>query len=808
MNRFVLIMCALASCAFQDPGASSTEDMGWPRTYESDGNTVVLYQPQIDRWDRFESIEARLVLSVLQQGQKRRIYGILELTASTEVNRNDNSVLLHDVKRTIAFPDIDEVEANKLIDISKKAIPDRTSMVVSLDRLITYLKVADIQTHEVEVNLEPPPIFYSDKPALLIMFMGEPIFKPIENTKLLFASNTNWDVFLELGSNRYYLLWNESWLTSSDPSAKVWQPVKTLPPAFTKLPDQENWKDVKKHIPGKPVPVVPAVFVSHEPAELIVTEGTPELTPIPGTDLLFAVNTESNLFLHKTDSNYYFLVAGRWFRAKSLTGPWTAATKDLPSTFAQIPADHPAGRLRASIPGTEEAQEAVILASVPQKATVKRSELKLTVVYDGDPTFSSIKGSEGVLYSANTTSTVLKVKGLYYCCENGVWFVSFNPTGPWTICDSVAKEIYTIPSTSPYHNVTYVYVYESTPQVVVVGYTSGYHGAYVSNGLLVFGAGMALGYALADHHHDHWYSWHYHPSHYSYGCGAHFNYYRGGYVRAGRYYGPYGGAGYAARYNPVTGGYARGGYAYGPYGGVGSARAYNPVTGARARAGFVSTPNGWAARGSAYNPRTGRGAATSQRKTPYGSWGRSAVSNGSDWAKFGHRSGRAGVTGGFETSSGAKGVVHRGKSGWTYAGKSASGDVYAGRNGKVYRREGNQGWSTHSNRNQNWSHANMDRTPDRSSPGVSDRRPAATNRSSGSRARTGETARPSQRSTRTQQTNRATHSNSRSSLSNRDVSRQLQRDSRSRARGNKRSSRRSSMSRSRSAPRSRGRRGR
>ena len=48
------------------------------------------------------------------------------------------------------------------------------------------------------------------------------------------------------------------------------------------------------------------------------------------TDLLYISNTESDLFLHTKDRQYYLLVAGRWFRTKQLTGPWSAATLDLP----------------------------------------------------------------------------------------------------------------------------------------------------------------------------------------------------------------------------------------------------------------------------------------------------------------------------------------------------------------------------------------------------------------------------------------------------------------------------------------------
>ena len=38
------------------------------------------------------------------------------------------------------------------------------------------------------------------------------------------------------------------------------------------------------------------------------------------------VNTDSPLFLHSGEQRHYFLVAGRWFRASGLNGPWVSRT--------------------------------------------------------------------------------------------------------------------------------------------------------------------------------------------------------------------------------------------------------------------------------------------------------------------------------------------------------------------------------------------------------------------------------------------------------------------------------------------------
>lgn len=74
--------------------------------------------------------------------------------------------------------------------------------------------------------------------------------------------------------------------------------------------------------------------------------------------------------------------------------------------------------------------------------------------------------------------------------DNGVWFTSASPKGPWVVADSVPKEeIDQIPPSSPVYNTTYVEIYESTPEVVVVGYYPGYMWSFPYYGVPVYGTG-------------------------------------------------------------------------------------------------------------------------------------------------------------------------------------------------------------------------------------------------------------------------------------------------------------------------------
>jgi len=76
-----------------------------------------------------------------------------------------------------------------------------------------------------------------------------------------------------------------------------------------------------------------------------------------------------------------------------------------------------------SIPGTEQAKEAVIANQIPQTATVQRSQTKLTVSYDGAPQLSPIVGTS-MEYAINTSSEVIHAAGRYYAVNNGIWFVA------------------------------------------------------------------------------------------------------------------------------------------------------------------------------------------------------------------------------------------------------------------------------------------------------------------------------------------------------------------------------------------------
>ncbi|MGZ3697851.1 MAG: hypothetical protein ACXWP5_07005, partial [Bdellovibrionota bacterium] len=237
--------------------------------------------------------------------------------------------------------------------------------------------------------------------------------------------------------------------------------------------------------------VIPKIQVATQPTELIQTRGKPDFQSIEGTHLLFAENTDDNLFLDQTDQKYYVLLSGRWYRAKSLQGPWgNVSARSLPADFALIPKNHRKGAVLASVAGTPQAGEAAASNQVPQTAVVDRLKADLKIQYDGTPRFKPIQGTS-LRYAINTPVPVIQVaKDSFYAVRAGVWFQANSPAGPWKVAETVPAEIYRIPPSSPLYYVTFVRIYNATPQYVFEGYTPGYLGSfYSSDGVVVYGTG-------------------------------------------------------------------------------------------------------------------------------------------------------------------------------------------------------------------------------------------------------------------------------------------------------------------------------
>jgi hypothetical protein len=454
-------------------------------------------------------------------------YGVVWFQARTEVDKVNRLVTLDQAKVTkVKFPVAQDKEA-ELTALLERKLPGATK-TISLDRLESALEADSELFKGVAVKNDPPKVIITSKASLQVLIDGMPQMREVPGTKLLRVINTRSIILYETEKQLYFLRVQDWWLQAKKLEGQ-WEYAKKLPddmkkaeefivsqnqvqnPEGEKIEEQPSLKEAGKKAK------IPAVYVVFEPTEMIETKGEPQYNLIPGTGLEYVTNTSGNIF--RLAGEYYILISGRWFKGAALDGPWAFVNAtDMPPDFTKIPTDNLKASVLASVPGTPEAMDALIANAIPQTATITRSEAKLTVQYDSEVKFEPIQGTT-LSYAINTSAAVIKMsENTYYCVEAGVWFKALSSQGPWTVADIVPTEIYDIPPSSPLYYVTYVKVYNSTPDVVYVGYTPGYYGTVVSADTMtvVYGTGWYYPPYISP---TMWYGW---P--YTYGVGAGFTY--------------------------------------------------------------------------------------------------------------------------------------------------------------------------------------------------------------------------------------------------------------------------------------------
>jgi hypothetical protein len=672
-----------------------TAKLVWPREFSAGDVKFVIYQPQLETWDNL-TLTARAAVAVTPAGKTEPTFGVAWITAQTEIDKSSRLVTLDQIQITkVSFPQAkaQEAEYQAMLGANIPAV----ARDFPLDQLESNLAINEAQQKAatVEVKNDPPKIIIAKSPGILVLIDGEPSLRAVEGSTAMRIVNTRGLILMDPTSGQYYLHLMNQWVSSPQPTGP-WTTAAATPAGFDAIAQtlsKANTIDLlNPAVPDHAPKTLPTVYVSTTPAELIQFTGDPEYTPVTGTNLLYATNTDSAVFLETGTGKTYVLISGRWFDSATLDVPWAyVAGKDLPADFAKIPADSPKANVLVSIPGTQQAKEAVIANSIPQTATVTIADTHLDVTYDGDPKLEHIAGTQGLSYVANTSYPVIYVDSekAYWAVNNGVWFNSPAATGPWVVSTRVPTVIYTIPVSSPLHYVTYVRIYRYTPTVVYVGYTPGYMGTCVTpSGVVVYGTGYYYPAYVGT-------VWVGYPPTYGYGAGFAcgnatgfaFGFAAGAWMGdcwPKPYWGPCYGYGHvdinsSSVYHNWHGGvtYAHSSYEYNGATGKslaqGSARTFNPYTGRSSVGGYSnyldrSDGDFEAKRGGAtYNPNTGVVAAG----------GRDVQGNVYDGNASVNRAG-----GVYNTNT---------KSGVGYA----NGDVYASHDGNVYRHT-DDGWQQHS----------------------------------------------------------------------------------------------------------------
>src|SRR5262249_3795725 len=170
------------------------------------GQTYTVYQPQIDKWDGVR-LSARAAVSVENAASPVEHFGVVWFSARAEVDKVNRLVALTDFRvDKVTFPSQPD-QAAEVQKVLERHLPADVARI-SPDRFLSDLAITEAQATAGtprEVKSDPPRVFFSTTPAVLVLVDGKPVLRQVESSSLLRVVNT-WAVILQdQKSGKHYL---------------------------------------------------------------------------------------------------------------------------------------------------------------------------------------------------------------------------------------------------------------------------------------------------------------------------------------------------------------------------------------------------------------------------------------------------------------------------------------------------------------------------------------------------------------------------------------------------------------------------
>jgi len=453
----------------------------WPLAVGgADGSAIKLYELKYDSLTD-NLLTGNAVFSVQTAVNLEPIFGIYSFIAALEMDDSSDFVCVMTLDVTaIKF----SAKTNPLFINNIKVVVQNVLPGINL-------RISKKDFYRDELVNEPPEIIYNTHPSILVLIDGEPFFHSLHVPGVRLMSNSTYPVLSV--RNTFYLYAGGYWYKSVEPVGPF-STAKHVPVVCRDFQQTIDEKD-KSYLRGKKLDTTnnksaPDIFVRSAPAELIQSNGQAVFNPLEGTSLKYVANSEDDIFLDTSTSNFFVLLSGRWYTASTLYGPWHyVLSNELPKSFGNIQITSVKAGVRVSIAGTDEAINAVLTAGLPLIKKVKLSKTTLQIRYDGGPRFQNIPGSN-MQYAINTQTPVVKDRMSFYAVDKGIWYEAGSAFGPWKVSVKRPAGIGLMQPACPIYNIKFVDVYEATRDYVYVGYTAGYLSTFINAETVVYGTGF------------------------------------------------------------------------------------------------------------------------------------------------------------------------------------------------------------------------------------------------------------------------------------------------------------------------------
>jgi hypothetical protein len=289
----------------------------------------------------------------------------------------------------------------------------------------------------------PPAIVVASEPTELIVIEGDPRYSPISGTDLLYVTNSESDIVMEVASQRHFVVLSGRWyasLTLDGPWLHV--SPDELPATMADIPVESEMAHLLVSVPGTEAArealldhqIPQTAAIRRDQATLEVEyDGDPWFEEIYGTSLEYAVNTDASVI--RAGAMYFACSEGVWFESGSPEGPWRVAD-DVPDEIYDIPPDVPV-----------------------YNVTYVR-------VYEATPTVVYVGYYPGYTYSYVYGGTIVYGTGYWY----RPWYASVYYPRPATWGYHVRY--------NPWYGWSYGFSYSSGPFTFAIGWGAPYYRPY------------------------------------------------------------------------------------------------------------------------------------------------------------------------------------------------------------------------------------------------------------------------------------------------------------------------------------------
>ena len=127
------------------------------------------------------------------------------MEADTETDMDTHRVLMDSISvLKISFPSLEEAKIKKMDDLVHTFITPDRSLMLSVEQVVACTPKKD-STKTVKLNNDPPIIFVSTRPTILLSLEGTPVKATAVKANLEYVINANYPLFYYIPDSTWFL---------------------------------------------------------------------------------------------------------------------------------------------------------------------------------------------------------------------------------------------------------------------------------------------------------------------------------------------------------------------------------------------------------------------------------------------------------------------------------------------------------------------------------------------------------------------------------------------------------------------------